>query len=208
VPHRRSRRFSLRRRPLRIRHLHPAQCVSPLLFPSVVLTRDDVQPTRKFRRCAGSERREEELVGLTRSTSLSSFFPFCSPSFHRAMLLLARYRRVRPCEKLTTCPPSSTFLTFPPPSTYPLSPTTSLYAEGKVCLSLLGTWNGAREENWMRKSPLPPPFFFFHSLCALTLVSLLPVTANKSTILQVLLSITSMILGSVFLLAIFSFCQC
>ncbi|TNY17926.1 hypothetical protein DMC30DRAFT_419335 [Rhodotorula diobovata] len=45
----------------------------------------------------------------------------------------------------------------------------NLYAEGKVCLSLLGTWSGAREEMWQ---------------------------PHKSTLLQVLLSITSMILGT------------
>ncbi|GAA5993591.1 hypothetical protein JCM10908_000129 [Rhodotorula pacifica] len=45
----------------------------------------------------------------------------------------------------------------------------NLYAEGKVCLSLLGTWSGTPEEMWQ---------------------------PNKSTILQVLLSITSMILGT------------
>ncbi|GAA5917479.1 hypothetical protein JCM6882_004895 [Rhodosporidiobolus microsporus] len=45
----------------------------------------------------------------------------------------------------------------------------NLYAEGKVCLSLLGTWAGAPEEMWQ---------------------------PSKSTILQVLLSITSMILGT------------
>ncbi|GAA5844601.1 hypothetical protein JCM11251_002239 [Rhodosporidiobolus azoricus] len=45
----------------------------------------------------------------------------------------------------------------------------NLYAEGKVCLSLLGTWAGSPEEMWQ---------------------------PNKSTILQVLLSITSMILGT------------
>ncbi|GAA5871136.1 hypothetical protein JCM8547_001468 [Rhodosporidiobolus lusitaniae] len=47
----------------------------------------------------------------------------------------------------------------------------NLYAEGKVCLSLLGTWSGAPEEMWQ---------------------------PEKSTILQVLLSITSMILGTNF----------
>ncbi|BGP43102.1 hypothetical protein JCM10449v2_007126 [Rhodotorula kratochvilovae] len=45
----------------------------------------------------------------------------------------------------------------------------NLYAEGKVCLSLLGTWSGAPEEMWQ---------------------------PGKSTLLQVLLSITSMILGT------------
>ncbi|GAA5933474.1 hypothetical protein JCM3775_000705 [Rhodotorula graminis] len=45
----------------------------------------------------------------------------------------------------------------------------NLYKEGKVCLSLLGTWSGAPEEMWQ-------PY--------------------KSTLLQVLLSITSMILGT------------
>ncbi|PRQ72346.1 hypothetical protein AAT19DRAFT_9685 [Rhodotorula toruloides] len=45
----------------------------------------------------------------------------------------------------------------------------NLYAEGKVCLSLLGTWSGAPEEMWQ---------------------------PGQSTILQVLLSISSMILGT------------
>ncbi|GAA6007783.1 uncharacterized protein JCM10292_005433 [Rhodotorula paludigena] len=45
----------------------------------------------------------------------------------------------------------------------------NLYAEGKVCLSLLGTWSGSPEEMWQ---------------------------PGKSTILQVLLSICSMILGT------------
>ncbi|GAA5854336.1 hypothetical protein JCM9279_004724 [Rhodotorula babjevae] len=45
----------------------------------------------------------------------------------------------------------------------------NLYAEGKVCLSLLGTWSGAPEEMWV---------------------------PHTSSILQVLLSITSMILGT------------
>ncbi|GAA5912884.1 hypothetical protein JCM8208_002072 [Rhodotorula glutinis] len=45
----------------------------------------------------------------------------------------------------------------------------NLYKEGKVCLSLLGTWSGAPEEMWQ---------------------------PHKSTLLQVLLSITSMILGT------------
>ncbi|GAA6043850.1 hypothetical protein JCM8097_007237 [Rhodosporidiobolus ruineniae] len=47
----------------------------------------------------------------------------------------------------------------------------NLYAEGKTCLSLLGTWSGSPEEMWQ---------------------------PAKSTILQVLLSITSMILGTSF----------
>ncbi|GAA6023489.1 hypothetical protein JCM10207_006215 [Rhodosporidiobolus poonsookiae] len=47
----------------------------------------------------------------------------------------------------------------------------NLYAEGKVCLSLLGTWASAPEEQWQ---------------------------PGKSTILQILLSITSMILGTSF----------
>ncbi|GAA5952038.1 hypothetical protein JCM10213_005346 [Rhodosporidiobolus nylandii] len=47
----------------------------------------------------------------------------------------------------------------------------NLYDSGKVCLSLLGTWSGTPEEMWQ---------------------------PGKSTILQVLLSITSMILGTNF----------
>ncbi|KAM0752718.1 hypothetical protein T439DRAFT_323329 [Meredithblackwellia eburnea MCA 4105] len=47
----------------------------------------------------------------------------------------------------------------------------NLYAEGKVCLSILGTWPGSPEEMWQ---------------------------PNKSTILQVLISLQSMILGTQF----------